>query len=192
MTTRIAAVKTNIDGIIHDGGALLNQARRTLGNIVAQAEATVHQQLDQVNNIVQQAEDEADQKILDISQCTNGLTAALNLLNLHELEACNNHDSLNLLGIKLGQLGQLKSHLSSSINVCVAKYPLSPLGVRQCIQADIDNATTQSLQVQGDINVGTAESVNAAQTCANAASDNLLRTIDALAHDFKSCVSAIL
>ncbi|XP_044255003.1 uncharacterized protein LOC123005359 [Tribolium madens] len=192
MTTRINAIKTNIDGIIHDGGKLIGQARKTIGTIVAHAETTIYTQIDQVNNVVQEAEAEAAQKVVDVSQCVNVVNDALGVLDLHKLDACNNQEALNTLRAKLGNLGQLKHQLSSAINGCLAKNPINVVALRNCIQGDIDSVNTQVVQIQEEINLVTAESTQNAQNCANSAATSLLQTIDTIAHDFKNCVSAIL
>ncbi|KYB28170.1 uncharacterized protein LOC661370 [Tribolium castaneum] len=192
MTTRINAIKTNIDGIIHDGGKLVGETHKIIGTIVAQAEATVYTQIDQLNNIVQQAQAEAAQKAVDISQCVNVVTDALGALDLHKLDACNNQEGLNTLRAKLGLLGRLKQQLSNSITGCLAKNPISAVALRSCIQGEIDSVNNQVVQIQEEINLVTAESAQNAQNCAHAASQSLLKTIDTVAHDFRNCVSAIL
>jgi ElaB/YqjD/DUF883 family membrane-anchored ribosome-binding protein len=192
LSQRIAGIRTNINGIIRDGGRLIGQTRSAIRQVVTQAETTVQNQLDQLDNIVQQAELEAAQKLVDISQCVNAENDAVSALDIQSLDNCNNNHELDLLGLKLKDLGVVKRNLSKSINICLGKNPVDPAGLRDCVQVEIDAAQGKISAIQDQINSVVDEAQKNAQTCAQSVLGGLDQAISAIAHDLKSCLLGIL
>jgi ElaB/YqjD/DUF883 family membrane-anchored ribosome-binding protein len=192
LSQRIAGIRTNINGIIRDGGRLIGQTRSAIRQVVTQAETTVQNQLDQLDNIVQQAELEAAQKLVDISQCINAENDAVSALDIQSLNNCNNNQELDLLGLKLKDLGVVKRNLSKSINICLGKNPVDPAGLRDCVQVEIDAAQGKISAIQDQINSVVDEAQKNAQTCAQSVLGGLDQAISAIAHDLKSCLLGIL